>query len=443
MLVPVRIFGLGLAVRDPRAGRSTSATSGTTRSTCSTRPRLRRWPASRTCLATSRPRPPRRAAVAARNGYAAATGATVTPAADVADSRRLDVTITKSFGHVLPARCSGSNRSTISRTATAEYTLPVPMGSPLSSLGDGTGQLPGGRRRAGHGPRQRRRIRRRSTTRIRPSTRVRPERLHVRIDVPAGAGSTTIDLYDATFCAVDANKGTGDRWLPWNQSGWPSMSTYYTLWSDPAETPLDYTDDIAIASSGTLFEHERQSDRSSTYRETSASWPGSSFFSLTDCTSSPYHNAWWTLATVTTPGFYRLQVTTTDATEPRRPEGHERLEQVGPPRRLVRPGVQGPCPRTRQDGHLRQHPERHDELLPRPDRGRPRRQDDGRLAVRPGRREWHREHPGPQADDHRLHAGHLQLHRRLERGVVLPQRHQRHESRRPSRAAPAGTTTRG
>ncbi len=253
--------------------------------------------------------------VAARNGYAAATGATVTPAADIADSRRLDVTITRTFGTFF-LRMIGLQSITVTRTATAEYTLPVPMGSPLSSLGDGSGNYWGvvaaqGTDR-GNGDA--------FGTFYNPNPtlndRYDPNGYMYGIQVPTGAGSTTIDLYDATFCAVDANKGTGDRWLPWNQSGWPSMSTYYTLWSDPSETPLDYTDDIAIASSGTLFEHERQSDRSSTYRETSASWPGSSFFSLTNCTSSPYHNAWWTLATVTTPGFYRLQVTTTDASNP-------------------------------------------------------------------------------------------------------------------------------
>jgi len=240
--------------------------------------------------------------VAARNGYATATGATVTPAADVGDSRRLDVTITKSFGTFF-LRAIGLNQVTISRTATAEYTLPVPMGSPLSSLGDGSGNFwtvvaaQGSDRGNGDAFG--------SFYNPKPTLNDRYDAngYMYGIDVPAGAGSTTVDLYDATFCAVDANRGTGDRWLPWNQTGWPSMSTYYTLWSDPAGTPLDYTDDISVASSGTLFEDERQSDRSAAYRDTNASWPGSSFFSLTDCTNTLYHNRWWTLATLTSPGF--------------------------------------------------------------------------------------------------------------------------------------------
>jgi hypothetical protein len=90
------------------------------------------------------------------------------------------------------------------------------------------------------------------------------------------------------------------------------VSTYYTLWSDPAQTPLDYSDDVVVASSGTLFEGKRQVDKSTSLRESSATWPSHAFWSLPDCTSDPYHDQWWTLTTVTTPGTYRLQVTTTN-----------------------------------------------------------------------------------------------------------------------------------
>ena len=42
-------------------------------------------------------------------------------------------------------------------------------------------------------------------------------------------------------------------------------------------------------------------------------WGASSTFTnLPDCQNNPYHNKWWTLATVTSPGTYRLQVTTTN-----------------------------------------------------------------------------------------------------------------------------------
>ena len=90
------------------------------------------------------------------------------------------------------------------------------------------------------------------------------------------------------------------------------MSIYFTLWSDPAATPLDYSDDVQVASSGTLFENRRQVDKSAAYRENSAAWPGHAFWSLPACTTDTYHNTWWTLATLVSPGTYRLQVTTTN-----------------------------------------------------------------------------------------------------------------------------------
>jgi hypothetical protein len=254
-------------------------------------------------------------AEAQRNGFSVASGATVTPAINVESNRRLDVTVSRSYKTFFLG-ILGMTSIPITRTATAEYSLPVPMGSPLSTYGDNSGNYwaasgsQGADRSNGDA----------YGTYYNPdptlNTQYDSRGYHYSIEVPVGAGSTSIDLYDPTFCAVDPTKGTGDRWLPWNQSGWPSMSTYFKLWSDPADTPLDWSDDVQIATSGTLFEDKRQSDRSATYREDSASWPSSSFFSLPDCTNDPYHNHWWTLTTVSSPGTYRLQVTTTDALNP-------------------------------------------------------------------------------------------------------------------------------
>jgi hypothetical protein len=96
-------------------------------------------------------------------------------------------------------------------------------------------------------------------------------------------------------------------------SGWPAASVYYTLWSDPALTPLDYSDDVSVAESGTLFENKRQVDKSTALKQTGAT---AAFLALPDCQADAYHNQWWTFKTVTTPGKYRLQVTTTDAANP-------------------------------------------------------------------------------------------------------------------------------
>jgi Flp pilus assembly protein TadG len=250
-------------------------------------------------------------AEATKNGFTTGTGTTVTAAIDPESDRRLDVTISRQFNTIFLGLL-GMPKVTITRQAVGEYTLPVPMGSPLDSFGDNSGGFwtvvaaQGSDRGNGDA----------FGSYYNPNPTLNSQYLQngydYAIDVPAGAGSTSVDLYDPTFCAVDPTKGTGDRWLV--SSVWPSFSTYYTLWSDPAATPLDYSDDVMVASSGTLFEHKRQVDKSATYRDTSYSYPGASFFSLPDCTADAYHNRWWTLATVTTPGTYRLNVTTTDPT---------------------------------------------------------------------------------------------------------------------------------
>ena len=243
-------------------------------------------------------------AEAARNGFSSVGGATVTPAINAESNRRLDVTVTRTYGTYF-MRILGINTVRISRTATAEYTLPVPMGSPLSAYGDNSGNfwaaaMSQGANR-GYGDAY--------GTYYNPYPTLNNQYdyrgYQYTIDVPVGAGATTVDLKDATFCAVDPNLGTGDHWIGGTDQG---MSTYYTLWSDPAETPLDYTDDVQVASSGTLFENKRQVDKSASLRDTSIS----GYASMPDCQNDPYHNQWWTLATLTSPGSYRLQVTTTN-----------------------------------------------------------------------------------------------------------------------------------
>jgi Flp pilus assembly protein TadG len=249
---------------------------------------------------------------ATKNGFTTGTGTTVTTAIDPESDRRLDVTISKQFNTIFLGLL-GMPKITITRQAVGEYTLPVPMGSPLSTYGDNSGffwaaaEAQGTNRSAGDA----------FGTYYNPSPTLNSQYVQpgyqYAIDVPAGAGATNIQLYDPTFCAVDDQKGTGDHWIPWNQSGQPAVSTYYTLWTDPAATPLDYSDDVVVANSGTRFENERQVDKSAALRNTQATpYPGNAFWSLPDCASNIYHNAWWTFATVTTPGTYRLQVTTTN-----------------------------------------------------------------------------------------------------------------------------------
>jgi hypothetical protein len=249
---------------------------------------------------------------AKRNGFSATKGDTIVPAINAESNRRLDVLITRPYATFF-LRMFGVGEIPVTRSATAEYTLPVPMGSPLSSYGDNSGRFWGAAESQGsnrsygdaYGPFY--------NPPAATNTQYDATGYQYAVDVPVGAGATTVDLYDATFCAVDDQKGTGDHWIPWNQSGWPAFSIYYTLWSDPALTPLDYSDDVVVASSGSLFESKRQADRSTALRESQASYPSHAFWSLPDCQADIYHNRWWTLATLTTPGEYRLQVTTTNA----------------------------------------------------------------------------------------------------------------------------------
>ncbi len=261
-------------------------------------------------------------AEAKRNGFSAAGGATVTPAPNIESNRRLDVTISRSYGTYF-LRILGLDTVRVTRTATAEYTLPVPMGSPLSVYGDNSGKFWGAAEAQGsdrtYGDAYGTYYNPRPTLNNQYDYRG----YQYAVEVPVGAGATQIDLYDPTFCAVDANKGTGDHWIPWNQATWPAVSTYYTLWSDPAETPLDYSDDVQVTSSGDLFASKRQVDKSTTYRDTNASWstPYSGLAALPDCTADAYHNAWWTFTTVVSPGTYRLQVTTTDQLNPNDQKG--------------------------------------------------------------------------------------------------------------------------
>ena len=69
------------------------------------------------------------------------------------------------------------------------------------------------------------------------------------IDVPVGAGATNVDLYDPTFCAVDDNKGTGDHWI--DGADYRACRPTTRSGPTPPTTPLDYTDDVQVATSGT------------------------------------------------------------------------------------------------------------------------------------------------------------------------------------------------
>jgi hypothetical protein len=75
-------------------------------------------------------------------------------------------------------------------------------------------------------------------------------------------------------------------------------------------TPYSTSDDILIASSGSLFANMDYTDKGTDYRGDSNYGTGYNGASSADCSSSPYHNAWWRLTSGLTEGLHRLQVTT-------------------------------------------------------------------------------------------------------------------------------------
>ena len=73
---------------------------------------------------------------AAKNGYVAGADTTITSLQDKGNPRRLDVTIDAQVGTFF-MRVVGISSIAIERTSEAEFTLPVPMGSPQSYYGVG------------------------------------------------------------------------------------------------------------------------------------------------------------------------------------------------------------------------------------------------------------------------------------------------------------------
>lgn len=247
---------------------------------------------------------------AGRNGYVSGVGGvTVTPTQDAANPRRMNVKVTapvKTFFLGL----IGMFSVTISRTAHAEYVLPVPMGSPLNYYGvgcmdtnsvppDATGEpscttggnsngpsgvpnaTAGSTKTGGAAPSQlnsqgfwgavftkggdSRNGDAYSPTDYSggngggPGSNLEydPAGYPYTVEVPAGGGGA-VYVFDPVHCGMpvlgSGRAGTGDEWT--NNLGGSNpapVTTYYNLWNDKG-TPYDLSDDILVYASGTLFE---------------------------------------------------------------------------------------------------------------------------------------------------------------------------------------------
>jgi len=123
--------------------------------------------------------------------------------------------------------------------------------------------------------------------------------------LPGGGGQ--VKVFDATFCETGSNgsggdMGAGDHWIGGSPNG---VTTLYTLWNEN-NTPYDTSDDTLVASSGNTFANQIQADYSGVMGTPAHS-------GLTDCSTDPYHNAWYTLSTGLPAGRYRVNVNTSSS----------------------------------------------------------------------------------------------------------------------------------
>lgn len=119
------------------------------------------------------------------------------------------------------------------------------------------------------------------------------------------AGSNgQVQLFDPTFCETGpstggGNLGAGDHWIAGSAN---AVTTTYTLYDDN-DTPYDTSDDVSVASSGSLFANKIQADYSGVYGTPAHT-------GLTNCAADAYHNQWYQLASGLAIGNYRLNVST-------------------------------------------------------------------------------------------------------------------------------------
>ena len=279
---------------------------------------------------------------ATKNGYTNGSGTTITPTQDARNPRRLIVTITAPVNTFF-AQIFGMRQINVTQTGRAEYTLPVPMGSPQSYLGihnltylhnngswrtdtvnkapgaSGSAQLDsqgfwaavitrGGERGNGdaYSP---------QNNGGSANASYDANGYDYTVVIPSDANNGRVYLFDATFCAVGHHTsgsylGTGDHWIG---TGGQPVTTVFTLWNTRS-TPYDTSDDTQVATSGTDFANENQVDKGTRFigdaRYSDGGYDGAT---SADCQTDSDHNAWYRLAQNLSGGTYRLNVTTSAA----------------------------------------------------------------------------------------------------------------------------------
>jgi hypothetical protein len=152
-----------------------------------------------------------------------------------------------------------------------------------------------------------------------------PTGYNYAVEVPGNGGS--VYVFDPTFCAVGSGLGSGDHYnsdANRNYGGtsgkyW-SVSSYYQLWNTNG-TLFTTADDTLVATSGTLFQQEFQTDQSGTYGTVTAPAAGATSLDgkpLKDCRENApgavpaegryWHDKWWSMASGLAAGVYRVNV---------------------------------------------------------------------------------------------------------------------------------------
>jgi hypothetical protein len=278
-------------------------------------------------------------AEATKNGYAHGTrGVSVVSRRDPINDSMLDVTVQAPVQTYF-ARLFGTPTIQGSRTAAAEFVLPIPMGSPQDYYGiatlcrnsDAPTACPGVPSATGIGTlapqgfwgsvltRGANRANGDAySTYYNPAptlnTGFDPNGYSYIAEFPAGTVGGEVWIYDPIFCATGRRTtapfqrlGMGDVW--YNIGATRTVTTEFKLWSMNG-TPYATTDDVLIASDGGLFTNMDYVDKGADYGGDLNYIFGYAGSSSLDCATSPYHNAWWRLASGLGQGQYRLQVVT-------------------------------------------------------------------------------------------------------------------------------------
>ena len=304
-------------------------------------------------------------AEATKDGYTNGVGGfTVTPVQDPNNARRLLVTISGPVSTYF-ARVAGISSFNATRSAKADYVLPVPMGSPQNYYGIGCMDtnaiagltepscITGGNSNGPSGVAN-------ATTGSTITGGTAPSQLNSQgfwgvaftkggdsrngdaylpaqvsgpnganpeydpagypytVEIPAGGGGH-VYLFDPGFCGMpvlgSGRAGTGDEWTS-NMGGTnpAPVATYFNLYSNN-NTPYTLSDDVLVWGSGNTFENEKQVDESGAHG-TGAPQYASGSNGITRCdrpadANYAYHLKWFQIPATLAAGTYRLQVTTT------------------------------------------------------------------------------------------------------------------------------------